>query len=255
MLQLDKATIRFGGLVAVNEVSTEIKEGQIFGLIGPNGAGKTTLFNIISGVYAPTGGRVVFQGKEIQGKQPDEINYQGIARTYQNINLFKKMTALENVMVGCHSTTKANLIDAVLNTKRKHAEEEEAREKCMELLKFVNLQGKEHLLASSFSYGEQRRLEIARAMASEPKLLLLDEPAAGMNLAEKDELSDLIRQIRDKGYTILLVEHHMRLVMSICDEICVLNYGKKICQGTPAFVQNDKEVIAAYLGGGAEGEK
>lgn len=249
MLQLDNVTIRFGGLTAVNEVSTEIKQGQIFGLIGPNGAGKTTCFNIISGVYAPTSGRVIFEGQEIQGKKPNEINYMGIARTYQNINLFKKMTALENVKVGCHSITKSNLIDSVLNTKQKRREETEITTDAMELLDFVRLSDKAHATAGSLPYGAQRRLEIARAMASKPRLLLLDEPAAGMNLSEKDELALLIRKIREQGITILLVEHHMRLVMDICDEICVLNYGKKLCQGTPEVVQNDKDVIAAYLGG------
>lgn len=249
MLQLDNVTIKFGGLTAVNEVSAEIKRGQIFGLIGPNGAGKTTCFNIISGVYAPTSGRVIFEEKEIQGKRPNEINYLGIARTYQNINLFKKMTALENVMVGCHSVTKSNLLDSVLNTKRKRTEEKQIEEEASKLLEFVHLSDKADAMAGSLPYGAQRRLEIARAIASKPRLLLLDEPAAGMNLSEKDELALLIRRIRDQGITILLVEHHMRLVMDICDEICVLNYGKKLCQGTPEVVQNNEAVIAAYLGG------
>ena len=254
MLTLDKTTIRFGGLVAVNDVSTEIKEGQIFGLIGPNGAGKTTIFNIISGVYQPTSGKVIFNGKEIQKLKPDKINYLGIARTYQNINLFKGMTALDNVLVGCHSTTKSTVFADILNTKTKRNEEEEAREKCNKLLDFMDLSGKRDKLASGLSYGEQRRLEIARAMASEPKLLLLDEPAAGMNLPEKNELALLIQEIRKKGITILLVDHHMRLVMKVCDEICVLNYGKKLAQGTPSFIQNDKQVIAAYLGGVSDGK-
>jgi branched-chain amino acid transport system ATP-binding protein len=249
MLQLNKVTIKFGGLIAVNEVSTEIKSGQIFGLIGPNGAGKTTLFNIISGVYAPTGGKIIFNEKEIQGQKANAINYLGIARTYQNINLFKKMTTLENVMVGCHSTTVSGMFQAILNTKSKQREEEQTREKCINLLKFVGLNSKSDNLSSSLSYGEQRRLEIVRAMASEPKLLLLDEPAAGMNLSEKGDLALLIRKIQDRGITILLVDHHMRLVMEICDEICVLNYGKKLAQGTPSFIQNDEKVISAYLGG------
>jgi branched-chain amino acid transport system ATP-binding protein len=249
MLKLDKVTIKFGGLIAVNDVSTEVKKGQIFGLIGPNGAGKTTLFNIVSGVYMPTSGKVIFKGKEIQGKKSNTINYLGIARTYQNINLFKRMTTLENVMVGCHSTTVSGLFQAVLNTKFKQREEEQAREKCINLLEFVGLSSKRDNLSSSLSYGEQRRLEIVRAMASEPKLLLLDEPAAGMNLSEKGELAALIRKIRDRDITIFLVDHHMRLVMEICDEICVLNYGKKLAQGTPSFIQNDENVIRAYLGG------
>ena len=252
MLKLDKTTIRFGGLVAVNEVCTEIKEGQIFGLIGPNGAGKTTLFNIINGVYEPSSGKVIFNEKEIQGLKPDKINYLGIARTYQNINLFKAMTVLDNVMVGCHSTTRSNILSDVFNTGGKRKEEEVAKAKCVKLLDFMDLSGRLNNLASDLSYGEQRRLEIARAMASEPKLLLLDEPAAGMNLSEKAELASLIKEIRKRGITILLVDHHMRLVMEVCDEICVLNYGKKLAQGTPSFIQNDKEVIAAYLGAVAD---
>lgn len=251
MLQLEKTTIKFGGLTAVNEVSSEIKEGQIFGLIGPNGAGKTTLFNIISGVYAPTSGKVIFNGKEIQGFKPNKINYIGIARTYQNINLFKSMTALDNVLVGCHSTTSSTMFAAVFNTQAMRREEAAAREKCVKLLDFMGLAAKIDSLASGLSYGEQRRLEIARAMASEPQLLLLDEPAAGMNLSEKADLAALIREIRKKGITILLVDHHMRLVMDVCDEICVLNYGKKLAQGCPSFIQNDEQVIAAYLGGQA----
>jgi branched-chain amino acid transport system ATP-binding protein len=251
MLRLEKTTIQFGGLTAVNEVSSEIKEGQIFGLIGPNGAGKTTLFNIISGVYAPTSGKVIFNGKEIQGFKPNKINYIGIARTYQNINLFKSMTALDNVLVGCHSTTSSNTFAAIFNTQAMRREETAAREKCAGLLEFMGLSAKIDSLASGLSYGEQRRLEIARAMASEPQLLLLDEPAAGMNLSEKADLASLIREIRKKGITILLVDHHMRLVMDVCDEICVLNYGKKLAQGCPSVIQNDEQVIAAYLGGQA----
>ncbi len=250
MLKIDHVTIKFGGLVANNDICTELEKGQIFGLIGPNGAGKTTLFNIVSGFYAPTSGKVIYNGEEIQGKSADIINGKGIARTYQNINLFKKMTVLENVMVGCHGQTKANLADAILNTKKKRQEEEESIAKCHEILKFMDIDHMANLKASSLPYGAQRRLEIARALASNPQLLLLDEPAAGMNLREKDDLAQIILKIRDKGYTVFLVEHHMKLVMKVCDKICVLNHGEKLAEGNPSEIQQNPEVIAAYLGGG-----
>jgi len=250
MLRLKNITIRFGGLTAVNDLNIEVQKGIIFGLIGPNGAGKTTVFNIVSGVYAPTSGKVLFEESDITGKKPNEINYHGIARTYQNINLFNKLTVLENVVVGCHSQTTTNIWQAILNTPHKRNEEKERNEKCHDLLKYVNLDNKAQRLASSLSYGEQRRLEIARALASEPKLLLLDEPAAGMNLTEKDELAELISQIRNDGYTIFLVEHNMKLVMNICDEICVISFGKKIAEGSPNYIQTHPEVITSYLGRG-----
>lgn len=253
MLKLENLTIRFGGLTAVNDVTTQIEKGQIFGLLGPNGAGKTTTFNIVSGYYAPTSGKVIFDGKEIQGKPQYEISRAGIARTYQNINLFNKMTVLENCMIGCHCRTSSNLFDAIFNTSRKRREDAAAREKCRELLRFMRLDHKENQQAMHLSYGEQRRLEIARAMASDPKLLLLDEPAAGMNSTEKEELADMIRAIRDMGMTILLVEHNMKLVMGICDKICVLNFGQKLAEGTPEYIQSHEGVIAAYLGGGVNG--
>jgi branched-chain amino acid transport system ATP-binding protein len=252
VLKLDKATIKFGGLVAVNEVTTEIPDGSIFGLIGPNGAGKTTLFNIISGVYAPTSGKVIFNGKEIQGIKPHKINQLGIARTYQNINLFKKMTVLENVMVGCHTRSKAGLFDAIFRTKRENEEEKNIRNKSLEILEFMELVDKAEYKASNLSYGEQRRLEISRALASDPKLLLLDEPAAGMNGKEKEELSEVIKKINKKGITVLLVEHDMKLVMEVSNVVCVLNYGKKIAFGDPAYIQSNEEVIEAYLGGGLD---
>jgi branched-chain amino acid transport system ATP-binding protein len=253
MLSIQEATIKFGGLTAVNQVTFNIPKGAIFGLIGPNGAGKTTLFNIISGVYAPTSGKIVFENKEIQGLPPHKINYLGISRTYQNINLFKKMTVLENVMVGCHSRTHEGLTSAILRTPKQRLEEANVIEKSMAILDFMDLTDKATQKASSLSYGEQRRLEISRAMASDPKLLLLDEPAAGMNGREKDELRETIQKISDRGITVLLVEHDMKLVMNVTHQICVLNYGKKIAEGDPESIQNHQEVIAAYLGGGIDG--
>lgn len=249
MLTLDKLTIKFGGLTAVDDVSFEIPEGMIYGLIGPNGAGKTTCFNMITGVYKPTSGRVLLNGEEIQGKQPYKINELGIARTYQNINLFKKMTVLENVMVGCHTKSHAGLAASIFRTPGQKAEERAVVDKSMEILAFMELGDKAKFLASSLSYGEQRRLEISRAMASEPILLLLDEPAAGMNGREKEELTETIRKISQRGFTVLLVEHDMKLVMNVCEEICVLNFGKKIAEGGPAYIQSNEEVIEAYLGG------
>ncbi|GAA4296121.1 ABC transporter ATP-binding protein [Anaerocolumna aminovalerica] len=249
MLKLEDVTIKFGGLTAVNNVSLEIPEGSIFGLIGPNGAGKTTLFNLISGVYKPTSGKIYFQEKEIEGTTPYKVNELGIARTYQNINLFKKMTTLENVMVGCHTKSKAGIFDAVFKTKKQKSEEKAIIEKSMNILEFMGLKDKAYYKASNLSYGEQRRLEISRAMASEPKLILLDEPAAGMNANEKLELNDTIQKMNKLGITVLLVEHDMKVVMNICDTVCVLNYGKRLCVGEPDYVQNNEEVIEAYLGG------
>lgn len=249
MLTLDKLTIKFGGLTAVDNVSFEIPKGSIYGLIGPNGAGKTTCFNMITGVYKPTSGRVLLNGQEIQGKMPYKINELGIARTYQNINLFKKMTVLENVMVGCHTKSSAGLAAAIFRTPKQRAEEKSVIEKSMEILTFMELADKANFLASGLSYGEQRRLEISRAMASAPSLLLLDEPAAGMNSKEKEELTETIRKISQKGFTVLLVEHDMKLVMNVCQNICVLNFGKKIAEGEPAYIQSHEEVIEAYLGG------
>ena len=254
MLKIEQVTIRFGGLTAVNEVDFEVKDGAIFGLIGPNGAGKTTLFNIISGVYAPNNGKIMLEGEDITGLQPYQICCKGIARTYQNINLFHDLTVIENVKIGCHSKVKSGLLSGILHTPAQKAEEKAIEEKCLGLLDFVGLTGKKDMLARNLSYGDQRRVEIARAMATEPKLLLLDEPAAGMNSKEKVDLTTLNSKINARGMTILLVEHDMKLVMKVTDEIAVLNFGKKLAQGTPEEIQANPAVIEAYLGGGIIGD-
>ncbi|HHV12695.1 MAG TPA: ABC transporter ATP-binding protein [Clostridiales bacterium] len=250
MLKVTDLTIKFGGLIAVDSVNFEINKGDIFGLIGPNGAGKTTSFNMISGTFKPTSGTIELNGQRIDGKPMYQINKLGIARTYQNINLFKSMTVLENLLVGQHSRLSSGLPSAVLRLGKQRHEEEAARKKALEILKFVSLDGKEEVQSNALPYGEQRILEIGRALASDPSLLLLDEPAAGMNPTEKNQLADLIIKIRAKGITVLLVEHDMRFVMGITDRICVLNYGKRIALGTPEEVQKNEEVITAYLGGG-----
>ncbi|HCM28060.1 MAG: hypothetical protein A2Z99_20920 [Treponema sp. GWB1_62_6] len=249
MLTTDKVTIKFGGLTAVNAVSLHIAPNKITSLIGPNGAGKTTFFNCISGVYKPNSGRVIFNEKEIQGKKPYQINEEGISRTYQIINLFRKMNVLENVVVGMHPRLKSGYLSDMFRTPAQRKEERSAFRKAHEWLEFVGLEEDALNPAASLSYGKQRLLEIVRGLASDPKLILLDEPAAGMNSKEKGELDILLKKILDLGVTILVIEHDMKLVMGVSDYIYVLSNGLLLAQGTPMEVQNNPDVITAYLGG------
>lgn len=249
MLEVKELSIQFGGLRAVDGLNMKVRKGQLYGLIGPNGAGKTTVFNMLTGVYKPTTGSILLEGVNIAGKSPVEINRSGIARTFQNIRLFKAMSVLDNVKVGLHNQTKYTWIEGVLRLPRYFKEEKQMDERAIELLEVFDLDKYKDQLAQNLPYGQQRKLEIARALATDPKLLLLDEPAAGMNPNETAELMDTIRFVREKfDMTILLIEHDMKLVSGICEEITVLNFGQELAQGETSKVLNDPKVITAYLG-------
>jgi branched-chain amino acid transport system ATP-binding protein len=242
----------FGGLVAVNDIDFVIPAGAIVSLIGPNGAGKTTFFNMLTGVYTPTAGRIVFDETDVTGKPPHAITQRGIGRTFQNIRLFEHMTALENVLVGMHARLKGGIVQSILGTPGVRREERRAHERARELLRFSGLRGRDNQLARNLPYGDQRRLEVARALATEPKLLLLDEPTAGMNPQETASFTDFVAKLReDQGLTVLLIEHDMKVVMEVSDRVTVLDYGEKIAEGAPKEIQRNERVIEAYLGRGA----